>query len=221
MWIVARFVVALSCGMLALDAQAQASPWTLRVGPAHIGVHESARVEVAGRRVAGAEIAVEDSLTAALEIGYAIDPVVTLRFLFGAPPTTTLTADGSLKRQVPPLSGTLGRVSYGPAALTLTYAFGKPGSVRPYAGAGLHYTAVLRSSDGDVASLEVKNAYGPVLQAGLDIPLGTRWSLFVDARKMFVKVKARGTLPALGGPPARAEVTLNPLVLHAGVGYRF
>ena len=29
------------------------------------------------------------------------------------------------------------------------------------------------------------------------------------------------TLPALGGPPASVSIRLNPLVVHAGLEYRF
>jgi outer membrane protein len=43
----------------------------------------------------------------------------------------------------------------------------------------------------------------------------------MDARKIFVKTTATGAIPALGGPLATASVTLNPLVVHMGVSYRF
>lgn len=212
---------ALALWCTATAALAQASPWSLRAGPVAVKFNARSAVEVAGSAAPGADITVKDNTTLGLELGYAWSPELTARLAVGAPPTTTLSAGGTLAGYVPPLSGTLGRVKYGPAVLSLTHAFGTAGGIRPYVGAGLNYTFVLSSRDADVAGLTLKDAIGTALQAGVDVPIDGRWSVFVDARQVFVKVKATGTLPALGGPAATANVRLNPLLLNAGVGYRF
>ena len=89
-----------------------------------------------------------------------------------------------------------------------------------YVDAGINYTAILREKDGDVAGLKVRNAFGSV-PAGVDAPLQNGWNVVFDVRKILVKLKASGTLPAMGGPPTEATLKLNPVVVHAGIGYRF
>lgn len=56
---------------------------------------------------------------------------------------------------------------------------------------------------------------------GVDVPLSNGWGLFLDIKKIYVKTTARGTVPAFGGPPAEASIRLNPLLVHAGISWRF
>jgi outer membrane protein len=203
------------------NAHAEDSPWSIRVGPAMVAFDASAKVDVGGANVPGANVAVKDNTALAFDIGYALDDRWTIRTAFGVPPTTTLSAAGSLKGFVPPLTGTLGKVKYGPAVLSATWKLGKFGVFEPYLGAGLNYTHVFSSKDGDLAGLKVKSAFGTALQVGFDVSIDRHWGLFLDARKIYVKTTATGTVPALGGPPAKASVILDPLIVHMGASYRF
>ena len=91
----------------------------------------------------------------------------------------------------------------------------------PHVDAGINCTWVWESRDADVAGLSVRNAWVGALHAGLDIPLARHWSLFLDVRKVYVKTTATGTVPAMGGLPVGLALTLNPLLVFAGVSYRF
>jgi outer membrane protein len=217
--------LALACGALGLAlppaAQAQDSPWSLRAGPAAVNFAARSGVEVAGTAVPGGEVQVQRNTTLAMELGYALDARWTTRLAFGVPPTTRLGAGGSLRALVPPLTGTLGRVQYAPAVLSLTCGLGDWAALRPYVGVGINYTWITASRDADLAGLQARSAWGSALQAGVDVPLGRQWSLFMDLRQVFVKTSASGTVPALGGPAAKASVTLDPLIAHLGMGYRF
>jgi outer membrane protein len=149
-------------------------------------------------------------------VSHDFTPQWTGRFLIGVPPTTTLTGTGALNG-----TGTLGKVTYGPAALTATYRLLDLGPVQPYIGAGLNYTIVFKSKDGFISNLDVKSAFGTVAEIGAEMPLADGWSLGLDVRKIFVKTKADGVLPAMGGAAAHAEVRLDPLVVFASIGKRF
>jgi len=75
--------------------------------------------------------------------------------------------------------------------------------------------------DGFITNLDVKSAFGSVIELGADFPLNGGWFVGIDARKIVVKTKANGVLPAFGGAAAHADGRLNPLVLFAAVGRRF
>lgn len=197
-------------------ATAQTSPWTVRLGAAHVEFSPKADVQVNGAPVVGGDATASSNTTLGLELAYDITPQWTGRFLIGVPPTTTLTGAGTLAS-----AGALGKVNYGPAALTATFNLLDAGPVRPYIGAGINYTIVFSSKDAFITNLDVKSAFGSVIEAGADFPLDGGWSIGIDARKIFVKTKADGVLPAFGGAATHADVRLNPLVLFASVGRRF
>ncbi len=210
----------------ALPAQAQAqapaneaapkSPWRLYAGPAHIGFSTSADVRAGGQPVPGANAEADSNYSIGFGAIYDFHPGWSAELALGLPPTTALKGTGTLAG-----AGTLGKVKYGPAVLSVRRQLWDEGPVRPYIGAGINYTLVLESRDGFVSGLDVKNGVGPVLQAGFEVPIDARWSFFFDAKKIWVKTTATGTLPALGGAPAYAKVRLDPLVLTAGLSYRF
>jgi outer membrane protein len=207
----------LAAGLLAATAaSAQTSPWTVRLGAAHIGFSTQADVQVNGTLVPGADASASSNTTLGLELSYDITPQWTGRFLIGVPPTTTLTGTGALNG-----TGTLGKVNYGPAVLSATYTVWDSGPVRPYIGAGLNYTMVFKSKDGFITHLDAKSAFGTVVEIGADIPLAGGWSIGFDARKIFLKTRADGVLPAFGGAAAHADVRLDPLVVFASIGKRF
>jgi outer membrane protein len=207
--------------VLAGKASAQDSPWSLRAGPVGVYWDESTEAKVAGVAVPGAEIDAENNYSLAFDLGYDLGERWTVRFAFGVPPTADLHTAGTLDAMVPPLTGKLGEVKYGPAVLTAVYKFNANGRFVPYIGAGVTYVRVFSTEDGDVQGLDIDDAFGSALQAGFNVPLKDRWSLFLDVRKLFVDTEASGTLPALGGPPAAVSIDLDPLIVHTGIEYRF
>ena len=192
------------------------SPWTVRLGPAHVHFSPRADVSVGGNPVPGGDASASSGTTLGIELAYDISPQLTARFLAGIPPETTLSGQGALAG-----AGQLGKVTYAPAVLSLTYKLFNEGPVRPYVGAGINYTIVTRNRDAFIQDLDARSAWGSVLQAGVEFPVNADWSVSLDARKIFLKTKATGTLPAFGGAPARANVRLNPLVVFLSVGRRF
>jgi outer membrane protein len=198
---------------LAQSSADMPGPWWVHAGPVQVQFHTTAAVNLGGAVVPGGGADANNNTTLGLEIGRDLTPNLAARLTVGVPPRTTLTGTGTLQG-----AGELGRVKYGPAVLSATWAFDGLGAVRPYIGAGVNYTVVLDSQDGSITSLKVKNAFGSVLQAGFDIPLGQRWGLFLDVKKVFLKTTADGFV---GTAPASASVRLDPLLIHGGVSYRF
>ena len=195
---------------------ADISSWTVGLGPAHVGFSTKADVSVGGNLVPGGDASASSSTTLGFELAYDLSNQLTARFLAGIPPETTLSGEGALAS-----AGQLGKVTYAPAVLSLTWKLLDDGPVRPYVGAGINYTIVTRSRDAFIRDLDTRSAWGSVLQAGVEFPIDPTWSVSLDARKIFLKTKATGTLPAFGGAPTRADVRLNPLVVFLSVGRRF
>ncbi|KAA8562809.1 hypothetical protein FX985_02875 [Pseudomonas extremaustralis] len=141
-------------------ASAQEDPWTLRLGPAGIFWDASSQTKVLGNNVPGAEIDLSKNYSLALDVGYDLSEHWTTHFAIGVPPTTKISTAGSLNAFVPPLSGKLGEVRYGPVILTATYKFNPNGKIVPYIGAGVTYIRIFESKDRDIQDFDVDDAWG-------------------------------------------------------------
>ncbi|ROZ77682.1 OmpW family protein [Ramlibacter sp. WS9] len=203
----------------AVAAQPAETGWWLHAGVGQVTFHDSSTLSIAGSVVPGAGAKASDNTAAVFELGYRFTPAWSASATFGVPPTSTVTGTGAAA----PL-GKVGEVQYGPLVLGAQYHFSGtaiPPYIRPYLGAGAVYYIVTRSKDGALQQLDVKNGWGSALQAGAEFPLSDRYGLFLDVKKIFLKTKATGVLPAAGGAPAKAETTLNPVLVHAGMYFNF
>ncbi len=168
-----------------------------------------------GAPVPGGDIAIRPKPhpTFAVEIGYFITPNIAVSFTGGLPPKVNIEAAGTLAGL-----GRLGSTTYGPMTLTVHYHFTGFGRFQPYVGFGPTFMYVFRASDGLLTDLKINHAVGFAVQAGVDVMITQNWGAFVDVKKAYLRTRATGDL---GGAPIRAKVKLDPLVLHAGVTYRF
>ncbi|HRY06505.1 MAG TPA: OmpW family outer membrane protein [Hyphomicrobiaceae bacterium] len=105
-----------------------------------------------------------------------------------------------------------------PPIVTLQYHFTGMGRLKPYVGAGvqwIHFFSEGRSPDLG-GKLDLDDAFGFVLQAGIDIEIGGGWYLNADVKKSFIDTDA-----SWKGTPFAADVDLDPWIISANVGYRF
>jgi len=111
------------------------------------------------------------------------------------------------------LNGGGGSAKLMPVNVLAQYHFMPEGAWRPYVGAGLNYTHI---SDVDIAGGSVnleKDRFGPVIQAGLDVPINDAWSFNADAKKVWLSTDASGA--------ASGNVDIDPWIFGVGVGYKF
>lgn len=204
-------ILAVSSAAQAQDASKEG--WFVRAGPLGVLFDSEADISVGGGIIPGASADTKDNFTLGFDVGYRFNDNLGLTFTGGIPPRTTLTGTG-------PLAGaTLGKASYAPAVIAAQYHFTNFGPrFQPYVGAGVNYTLFFGTSDGAVADLKVKNAFAPVLQAGFEYDIDSKWGVYMDVKKIFLSTTATGTV---GGNPARAEVTANPTLLSTGFVYTF
>ena len=99
------------------------------------------------------------------------------------------------------------------------------GPISPYVGGGLQLHFTTQERDALAMGLNVPNAHGPYVQAGVDVKLSQRWGVFADVRKAFYHTNSTGVLPLdatytnLAGVDARAE--LDPLTIQLGLTAHF
>ena len=185
----------------------------VHVGLAGIYLDEGAKINVAGYRVIGGDIDIKPQVTPAVEVGYFFTPELAVSFTGGFPPRIKVEAAGTMNGM-----GLVGRSTYGPMTLTAHYHFQGLGRFQPYIGLGAAFMVVFDRKDGLMTQLEINNAAGVALQAGVDYMIDDHWGMFIDVKKAYLRTEAKGFL---GPAPVKADLRLDPAVVHAGVTYRF
>lgn len=106
-----------------------------------------------------------------------------------------------------------------PPTLTLQYHFYITPQLKPYVGAGVNYTFFLdERNTRPYSSFNLDNTWGAALQAGFDYKLGGNWFLNVDFKYLFLDTDVH---VVAGGTPVSAHVNIDPIIVGAGIGYRF
>jgi outer membrane protein len=186
----------------------------VHVGAAGVFLDSGAEMRAASVPLLGATIDADPQPTFAVEVGHYITPDVAISATVGLPPTAKITGAGTLAG-----IGTLGKSTYGPSTLTIHYHFPWFGRFRPYIGFGPTFLVVFDSRDGIMSELRVKNSVGIAAQAGAEFMIDDHWGVFVDVKKAYLRTTATGYFG--GALPIKADVKLDPLVLHSGLVYRF
>lgn len=102
-----------------------------------------------------------------------------------------------------------------PPVVSLQYHFAPQARVSPYVGAGVNYM-FFNGKDQNGFAVDVDNGFGYALQGGVDIAVQDRWSVNLDAKKVFFETDA-----SINDGTLKSKVKLDPWVLSAGLGYRF
>jgi outer membrane protein len=106
-----------------------------------------------------------------------------------------------------------------PPTVTMQYHFLPHEAFSPYIGAGLNATLWYgEQPSSPVTHFTVGNSWGPAMQIGFDYNIAGHWFLNMDAKYIMMNVAAR--VDALS-TTVRAHDQLNPVLLGAGIGYRF
>ncbi len=173
-----------------------------------------ATVRAGGSVIPGADAEVSDEVIPATTLTYFFNDNIAVE-LFCCFAKHDLDAAGSIKGL-----GKLADTWIFPPALTAQYHFNSGGKFRPYVGAGVQYIAFFDEGTGQNAlgatSVNIDNAWGFTLQAGLDLSIGNGWFLNADVKKTWLDTDI-----TWAGTGVTASANLDPLIISAGVGYRF
>jgi outer membrane protein len=147
---------------------------------------------------------------------------------------------GNVPTGVPAFGSELGTTKVLPPILTAVYRFPLHARVRPYGGLGLSYvipydTKITNAVLTEVSqpSVDISADLAWVVQAGVDIQLWRQMYFTLDAKfvggldlvaemnNLELTVPALPIYGTVSAGTGTAEVTVNPLVVQAGVGWNF
>ena len=189
------------------------SRWAIRAGLTSLSLADRIELEVGGAPFAGSDLSAFEHQTPTVQIGYFVTRHFALNATLGFPPTIDVFGGGSIGA-LPKL----GKVTYGPTAFTLQYHPIRHGRIRPYVGAGLSYMIVFDTDDGAFQQLDVSNDLGPAFEAGTDLMVTSRWGMFFDIKKAFLRPTSTGTF---NGMTVVGKTRLDPWAFSGGVVARF
>ncbi len=103
-----------------------------------------------------------------------------------------------------------------PPTLTLQYHFTDFDGFKPYVGAGVNYTMYYNESGKPQQKLEVDDAFGLALQAGVDVPIEGNWGWNFDVKKIYLDADSKWNNGAITG-----NIAIDPWIIGTGISYRF
>jgi outer membrane protein len=190
------------------------SRWFARVGVLGALYDSHATFATGGQVIPGATAQARDNITAIFDVGYDVTKDFAVVVMSGIPPRTAVEGRATVAAL-----GTLGAVRFGPVFLTGVYRLPVQWvAFRPYVGTGVAHAFILEDYDGSVTQLKVHDNSGFVLQAGFEYRWSESWGLFVDYKRLWLRLNADGVLENL---PVTAQITLDPNLVSAGVRYQF
>lgn len=173
-----------------------------------------ATVFAGGARIPGADAHVSDEVVPATTLTYFFNDNLAVE-LFCCFAKHEIDGTGSISGL-----GEIADTWIFPPALTAQYHFNPGGRLKPYVGAGLQYIAFFDEGTGQnrlgATSVDIDDAVGFTLQAGLDISMGNGWYLNADIKKTWLDTEI-----TWNGTGVRADADLDPWIISAGLGYRF
>ena len=195
-----RAAIALAvAGGLALPmfAQAQATPWMVRV--------HALNLDSANKDGTGLDLTVNNKVFPEVDISYFFTPNIAAELVLTYPQKHTVKAGGT----------EIGTLKHLPPTLSLQYHFTDMGAFKPYVGAGLNYTR-FSSVDllGGAADID-RNSFGLAVGAGFDYEIQKNIYFNVDVKKVQIK-----TTVSAGGSDI-GDFKVDPLLIGVGIGFRF
>ncbi len=170
----------------------------------------------------GLRSSVDDTSNPALLYSRFLNPQWSVDLAVGLPPTYTLRGEGAAAGL-----GALGETRAFTGGLLLRrYFTGVSERITPFAGAGVVVTrfgssnasASLERALGGPTSISADDIIAPAVTLGFDIPLNPR--VFLTAAASYAPMKTDVALTT-GTLTRTSEITLDPVIYSATLGYRF
>ncbi len=190
----------------------------VKLGMTALRLADQAKLNAGGAPLAGASLSTFEHGTPTVQLGYFLTPNIAVNAIGGLPPKIDIYGAGSIGPATIGADNKVGKLTYGPMALTLQYHPITTGRVRPYVGAGISYMLVFKTKDAAMQDLKVSNDIGPAFEAGVEVLATNKVGVFLDVKKALLRPKASGRL---GTIPVTGRAKTDPLAMTAGLSFRF
>ena len=201
MWV----ALGVASAFAAASAPAQAQDTGLLVRARAVYVDPADKSDPVGGTGAADRLHVSTKWIPEVDISYFLTPNWAAELILTYPQKHTVTLDGA----------SIGTFKHLPPTLTAQYHFLPRATIDPYVGAGINYTLLSSVKLLNGAGRLEHDSVGLALQAGADVRIDDRWVFNVDLKKLQI----RSDVTISGARASRVKV--DPLLLAAGVGYRF
>jgi outer membrane protein len=208
--VVGTALVALSVAAVPAHA-VQKGDWLVRAGIGQVSPNDSSD---AFSGVPGGEVSVNDNAQFAFNVTYMLTDRVGVELLGALPFKHEIKGDGTLSG-----AGKLGETRQLPPTVTVQYHFSPTATTRPYVGAGINYTTFFdEDTSGAIAAadLSLSDSVGLALEAGVDMDITQKTFFNVAVWYIDIETEAK-----VSGGVGKADVTIDPWVVFAGLGWRF
>jgi outer membrane protein len=207
--------IALAAGLaspaMAQEAFETPSAGTIKLDVRFTGVlpDEDAPIRTAAGAATGLRAEVNDSWLPSIGVEYFVTDTISVEAIAG-------TFDHTVTAVGPGVNVDVLDLWHLPPTVTGKYHFTPASRVSPYVGAGLTYIWFYSQEDLNGFKVEPENGFGYALQAGVDIATVGPWSVNVDVKKIFFETDV-----SINNGALRSDLTLDPLVVSVGFGYKF
>ena len=207
-------------GALPAAAGSDDGKFQIRVLGTVVDPDTDATVKAGGATIPGADADVSTEVIPALTLGYYFTPNLAVE-LFCCFAKHEIDGKGTHRQ-----SRRDRRYLDLPAGAHAAISLHRSGHLEPYVGAGVQYINFFDTGTGDnmlgAAKVDIDDAWGFTLQAGVDVGLGNGWSLNLDVKKTWLDTTVTWhNNDALGGVNVVGDADIDPWIFSAGLGYRF
>lgn len=154
----------------------------------------------------GALVSLNSKVIPEVDFSYYVTPNIAAELILTYPQQHDISLQGV---------GKIGSLRHLPPTLTAQYHFVPNGQFRPYVGAGLNYTNITCVNLPSGLNVD-RGSFGLALQAGMDVQVAPQVFINLDIKQVGIKTKLRDSAGADLG-----TIKVNPILVGAGVGYRF
>ena len=187
--------------------------WYVRGGVSYMKLADDAVISAGGVEIPGAEVHTPDDVSATIEVGRYVSDRLAITGAFNGVYTTDNVAAGTLAG-----TGNLATDEFAIADVGTKLQFNRDGRIQPYVGAGVSYFFITDTQDEVLEDFFVDDKWGVHLRGGFDVAVNDKWSVYTEAKQYWIETEGSGNL---GGVPIAGAVDLDPVMVNAGISYKF
>lgn len=202
-------LMVMAAGSASTAAQADEGSWLVRARAVRLHMADQSEA-IPSLGVPSDAIQANDKTIPEIDITYFFTKNIAAELILTVPQKQDVTLSGAK----------IGTFKHLPPTLTAQYHFLPDGQFRPYVGAGINFTRIssVALNVPGVGDLDLESSsIGGAIQIGVDVKVADNLFVNVDVKKVWISSDVM--LKSTGAKVS--SVTLDPIAIGVGIGYRF